>query len=63
MTSKAKVAHLPALVPKDWLGARVHQVRFSICREEVQDVWQDRMAPERSVKERSSETEVCTRKG
>lgn len=43
MRSNARLAPLPILVPKDRFGARVHQVRFSICREEVQDGWQDRV--------------------
>lgn len=39
--SSPRGIHLPALVPKDGSRTRVHQVRFSICREEV---WQDRVA-------------------
>ena len=41
MRSSPRGIHLPALVPKDGSRTRVHQVRFSICREEV---WQDRVA-------------------
>lgn len=31
----SKVTHLPALVPKGRSRARVHQVRFSICKKPV----------------------------
>lgn len=43
MRSNPRDTHLPSLVPKDWSRARVHQVRFSTCREEV---WQNRVALE-----------------
>lgn len=49
MRSSARVTHLPVLVLKDQFGARVHQVRFSIYREKVQEVWKDTAALERML--------------
>lgn len=43
MRTSARGTQLPPLVPKDRSRASVHQVRFSICREEV---CQDRVVPE-----------------